>query len=222
MRCLEVMFHFLLLKIKSMKKTIYIYRHGQTDLNKNHIVQGSGVDSSLNEKGRWQAQSFFNKYEKLGFDVILTSALKRTHETVGPFLEKNIAWEQFSEINEISWGIHEGKSSRPEMVNEYKTITNGWTSGNLDLRIPQGESAFELGERLTRFIKHLKARKEEKILVCSHGRAMRALICLMHDFPLTEMQAFSHHNTGLYIAHYQEGKFEFVLKNDISHLKNEN
>jgi probable phosphoglycerate mutase len=31
------------------KKTIYLIRHGQTDFNKQGIVQGSGVDSSLND-----------------------------------------------------------------------------------------------------------------------------------------------------------------------------
>ncbi|HNU42529.1 MAG TPA: histidine phosphatase family protein, partial [Cyclobacteriaceae bacterium] len=32
-------------------KKIYIIRHGQTDFNLKGIVQGSGVDSSLNVRG---------------------------------------------------------------------------------------------------------------------------------------------------------------------------
>ncbi|MEM6877731.1 MAG: histidine phosphatase family protein, partial [Bacteroidota bacterium] len=35
-----------------LKQTVYIVRHGQTDYNLRGIVQGSGVDSSLNDTGR--------------------------------------------------------------------------------------------------------------------------------------------------------------------------
>lgn len=202
-----------------MSKTIYIFRHGQTDLNKNHIVQGSGVDSSLNKKGREQAELFYEKYHSIDFEVILTSKLQRTHQTVSPFFQKNIPWEQFPEINEICWGIHEGKSSEPWMIKQYKQLTSNWSAGKFHEKIENGESAFEMGERLQKFIGILKARPENKILVCSHGRAMRALICLMNGLPLNHMQDFKHHNTGLYLAHYHRDKFEFELNNDISHLE---
>jgi len=43
-----------------MAKTIYFIRHGETEYNKLGIVQGSGVDSELNENGRAQAQAFYN------------------------------------------------------------------------------------------------------------------------------------------------------------------
>ncbi|HYG15236.1 MAG TPA: histidine phosphatase family protein, partial [Bacteroidia bacterium] len=41
------------------KKTIYLVRHGETEFNRMGIVQGSGVDSELNETGRKQADLFF-------------------------------------------------------------------------------------------------------------------------------------------------------------------
>lgn len=39
-------------------KKIYIIRHGQTDFNLKGIVQGSGVDSSLNDFGVAQSRAF--------------------------------------------------------------------------------------------------------------------------------------------------------------------
>ena len=36
-------------------KTLYIVRHGQTDLNKQGIVQGRGMNTDLNDEGRKQA-----------------------------------------------------------------------------------------------------------------------------------------------------------------------
>ena len=36
-------------------KTFYIIRHGETDLNRQGIIQGRGMNTDLNEKGAAQA-----------------------------------------------------------------------------------------------------------------------------------------------------------------------
>ncbi|MFW5879460.1 MAG: histidine phosphatase family protein, partial [bacterium] len=63
-----------------MLKTIYLIRHGQTDYNKKGIVQGSGIDASLNDLGRQQAEAFYDAYRNMPFDKIYISDLKRTKE----------------------------------------------------------------------------------------------------------------------------------------------
>ena len=59
-----------------MTKEIYIIRHGETDLNRQGIVQGSGVDPSLNNTGRQQAESFFRMYHQHPFELVITSTLR--------------------------------------------------------------------------------------------------------------------------------------------------
>jgi len=201
-----------------MKKTIYLIRHGQTDYNLKGIVQGGGVDSDLNDTGRQQARAFFESYAHLQFETVLTSRLKRTHQTVAPFIDRGLPWEQFEEINEMDWGIHEGKPSSPDMHVEWKTVTDSWESGDYHARITGGESAWELGERLLRFIRHLQERPEQHLLVCSHGRAMRGLVCLMQELELRDMSRFRHSNTGLYLAEWDTERFYFHLENDLKHL----
>jgi probable phosphoglycerate mutase len=201
-----------------MRKNIYIVRHGQTDYNKMHIVQGSGVDSSLNAVGQQQALAFYQKYKAVDFEVILTSKLVRTHQTMGRFIESGLAWEQFSEINEMAWGIHEGKKSTPAMMEEYRSMTNAWKQGDYNARITGGESALELSQRLNIFIDHLKGRSEKNILICSHGRAMRCLMTLLKQDFLYNMEEYPHANTGLYLVDYTPDLFQFQLENDLSHL----
>ena len=65
---------------------------------------------------------FFEKYKNEGFESVLTSTLKRTHQTVAPFLELDINWEQHAEIDEMNWGVHEGKKAEPWMIEEYKKL----------------------------------------------------------------------------------------------------
>ncbi|MDF1864341.1 MAG: histidine phosphatase family protein [Saprospiraceae bacterium] len=202
-----------------MKKRLFLVRHGQTDFNLKGIIQGGGVDSSINEKGREQAQAFFEKYKNEDFEAVLTSKLKRTHQTVAPFLDLNLHWEQHGEIDEMNWGIHEGKKPEPSDVEEYKTLMQSWANEDYHARLEGGESAFELGQRLSKFIQHIKLRKEKKLLICSHGRAMRGLLCLLDGQTLSKMQNYEHKNTGLYIVDYQLDKFEFKLINDRSHFE---
>ena len=201
-----------------MKKTIYLIRHGETELNRLHIVQGSGVDSSLNDKGRGQGRAFYNCYKDLDFQLVMTSALKRTAETVADFIEVGTPWIAYPELNEMGWGIHEGKSGEPWMKDEYERVNGAWSSGDFSARMEEGESAAELAERLSRFIEILKKRPEERILICSHGRSISALMCLLKNWSLTEMRQFKTHNTALYIAHFDGEKFEFEVESDRAHL----
>lgn len=200
-------------------KTVYILRHGQTDFNLQGIVQGSGVDSSLNETGRTQAHHFYERHATVPFQVVLTSALKRTWETVAGFIQAGIPWEKHPEINEMSWGSHEGKKGTPESIEEYRAIKDGWGLGEIDGRIGGGESAREMGVRLQKFIDHLPEREEDVILICSHGRAMCGLVTLMMGRPIDRMNELIHSNTGLWRASLQaDGHWHFDLQNDRTHL----
>lgn len=201
-----------------MSKKIYLIRHGETDYNRQGIVQGSGVDSSLNDKGRRQAALFHERYGHLPFELIVTSKLKRTHETVAHFLAGDAPHVKLADINEMSWGGHEGKKSTPAMIEEYQTIKDGWALGQIDGRIAGGESAREMSLRLARFIEFLRERPESLILVCSHGRAMCGLVTLMKGKPINCMNELAHSNTGLWLAEQTEADFTFHLENDREHL----
>lgn len=201
-----------------MDKTIYFIRHGQTELNRLQIVQGSGVDSDLNDFGRAQAKAFYDYYENYDFDLIITSALKRTFQTVSPFIDRNIPHESWAEINEINWGIHEGKESKSWMVEAYNEMVGQWAIGNFDASLEEGESAKQLADRINSFLESIKKRTEKSILVCTHGRALRCLMCLVKGQHLCEMETYTHSNTGLFKVHWKANKFIVELENDTRHL----
>ena len=92
-----------------MNKTLYIVRHGQTDLNKRGIVQGRGMDTNLNDEGRKQARQFFEAYGDIPFDKIYISALRRTQQSIQQFIDLGIPFEKLSGLDELAWGIHEGQ-----------------------------------------------------------------------------------------------------------------
>ena len=203
-----------------MAKSFFFIRHGQTDYNKNHIVQGSGVDSILNELGRIQARQFYDHYKDEGFELVISSQLKRSIETIQSFVEElGVPHEVHADINEISWGVHEGKIGTLKMKQTYDDMTAQWQSGNFDAHLEGAESARQLSVRCTRFIEYIKTLKQEKVLICSHGRTLRCLMCLMKGEHLREMENYGHHNVGLFQAEYDDGQFRFLLENDVSHRK---
>ena len=201
-----------------MTKNIYIIRHGETEYNKIGIVQGSGVDTDLNDTGRAQAAAFYSHYQHIDFQLIITSKLKRTAQTVAPFLAKGIPHVATSLINEINWGAHEGKKSSPESRENYRQTVARWNNGDYTAHTTDGQSAESLGNALTQFLAELQSRPEQNILVATHGRTLRALICLLKKEPLSNMDKYDHFNTGLVLAHIENGVFSVTIENDISHL----
>jgi probable phosphoglycerate mutase len=201
-------------------KKIYIVRHGQTDYNLQNIVQGSGVDSSLNQRGIAQAKAFFEHYRDVPFDKIYTSSLKRTRETVQNFIDLGIPSESLSGLNEICWGNKEGFKITPNEDQYYHYMLKEWQLGNTSLKIEGGESPDDVVKRMRPAVDHIMSKDNERtILVCMHGRAIRILLCILLDIPLKSMDTFEHENLCLYLLHYTDGTFTIKLHNDVSHLR---
>lgn len=205
----------------SDKKTIYLTRHGETEFNRLGIVQGSGVDSALNDKGRQQAELFFEHYGNLHFDRVYTSTLQRTYQSVQRFIEdKQHPHTAFEGLDEIKWGIYEGKPSTPEQKAVYLAMVRKWQSGDLKHSIPGGENPIELQERQKPVLQHILAQQQEQqILICMHGRALRSFLCLMMETPLSQMDRYGHRNLGLYLIRYENNKFFIEKENDGKHLQ---
>jgi probable phosphoglycerate mutase len=199
---------------------LYIIRHGETDFNKRGIVQGRGVDSDLNEIGKRQAHQFYKAYHHIEFDKIITSTLKRTHQTVDAFINKGIPWEQRDGFDELDWGVNEGREATKEMKEEFYQLTKSWMNGHLHLKFPGGESPIEVNERQNQVLQQLIEQHQNfnKILICMHGRAMRLLLCQLLDLPLSNMDNFPHSNVSLYRLKYKDGKFEMLDFNKTDHF----
>ncbi len=204
------------------QKIIYLVRHGETDFNRRGVVQGSGIDSDLNELGQAQAAAFYESYQNTNFDKVYTSALKRTQQSVRQFLEKGLPHEAYSQLNEISWGIREGKIPNYTDNDYYKMLTESWSGGQTNLQADGGESPEDVTVRLQEMINLITSRPNEKlILVACHGRAIRILLTMLLNKPLTEMDTFPHSNLGLYEIHYEEQtkQFSVVRTNNTAHLE---
>jgi probable phosphoglycerate mutase len=199
-------------------KKIYIVRHGQTDYNLKGIVQGSGVNASLNENGKKQAQQLFEAYKHIPFDCIYTSALSRTQETIQSFLDMGVSHIVSKALNEISWGSMDGKIDTHEKDNAYWQMIALWKQGQLDVKEGDGESPIDVVNRLKPLILEWEQSLSQNMLICMHGRAIRILLSILLSTPLKDMDKYTHANCCVYELEWDKKSWKLVASNVQKHL----
>ena len=205
--------------IYMIEKEIYIVRHGQTDLNAQGIVQGRGVNAPLNALGNQQANAFYQVYKHVPFDAFYSSSLLRAKQTIEPFLKPGIPYFADPRLDEISWGDMEGKAGFTDHSELFAELIKEWKGGNVYYKFPGGESPFDLQQRQLSFIEDLKATPYKRILIATHGRFIRILMCTFTETPLTEMDNFEHANLCLYkVDLLSNGNFKIAEHNNQAHL----
>ena len=184
-------------------------------------MQGSGIDAPLNEVGQQQARAFYEAYHDVPFQHVYTSALQRSIQSVQSFLDDGLPHTKLAGLNEISWGVKEGKVPTSDEHSYFREMIEGWKEGEVDRAIEGGESPVMVQERQREALNHILAQQEEElILICMHGRAIRIFLCLMLNRDLRHMDDYPHHNLGLYLLTYDYDTQRFTLErtNDTSHL----
>ena len=90
---------------------IYLVRHGQTDWNKNNLMQGQ-TDVELNETGESQAIQTAQKLKDFQFSLIYSSPLKRTIRTANIIKgNSNLDIILDERLKERSFGDFEGQNN---------------------------------------------------------------------------------------------------------------
>ena len=85
---------------------IYIVRHGETDWNKEHRIQGH-VDIPLNDQGKLDAKKAKDKLKKVKFDVVFSSPLSRAYETAKIITDNEIIIDKrlMEPLKDVTTGI---------------------------------------------------------------------------------------------------------------------
>lgn len=183
-------------------------------------VQGSGIDSEINERGHRQAMQLYNYYKHVEFSAICTSLLKRSQQTVLPFLkEKRATFISTSALNEISWGKLEGLPTTGEVREQILLANYEWSKGNTSYAVPFGESPEQVWQRAKAFLEDIRNKfPRGNVLICTHGRTLRVILSMLLGYGLENMHLFCHYNTGVNILKNEGTLFWAIKLNDISHL----
>ena len=164
---------------------LYIMRHGKTDWNAKHRLQGR-EDIPLNEEGREMARAAKAAHSDLHFDICYCSPLIRAKETAEIFLSgTDTPIVTDNRLREMSFGIYEGTehvTQTPECPVytlfkdpvHYKAVN-------------EAESLEELYARTGNFIKEVLTPEyvaAKNILIVAHGGMNCSIINQYENIPL--------------------------------------
>lgn len=166
---------------------LYIMRHGKTDWNAKHKLQGH-ADIPLNEEGRQMAEKAGEEYDGPAFDVCYCSPLVRAKETAEIFLKgTHTPIIADPRLIEMSFGVYEGIENSFQIpdcpINELFNDPEHYEP------VKDGESLQELFARTGEFVEEViePLMKEEKnVLIVGHGAMNASIIGRIRKTPLKD------------------------------------
>jgi len=173
-----------------MECLLFLFRHGETDWNRQGRLQGH-TDTLLNATGLVQAEALTERLRPHRLDAVVSSDLARAW-TTGRIVAEGLGVPLISEpgLREANIGEAEGLYW-PEVKSRFgETLTERWFTDD-DAAFPRGLAA------LRRFVTEQPYRR---VGVSTHGAMVRQL--MKHALPPGSPPARTR-NTVLYILQYQ-------------------
>ena len=163
-----------------MKKWLFLFRHGETDYNKEHRFQGH-LDIPLNQEGREQAKRLTQPLRWLECQEILSSDLSRAAETAqiaGSPL--GIPIFKTPGLREAFLGDAQGLTSAELEARFGETLVHRWRSpyrSDADVSYPGGETGTEVLARVLDALHcHLQQSSASRIGIATHGGVIRRVV----------------------------------------------
>ncbi|HHP7238211.1 histidine phosphatase family protein [Longibacter sp.] len=202
---------------------LYFARHGETEYNRKGIVQGSGIDSILNDTGRRQADLLGQRFAADPVDALYSSTLTRARQTaeiVASHLS-GVARRELDDLNEMSWGRMEGAPPSDERNRKLEHIKAKWSDGHYGHAVPGGESILDVQSRAIRAARQIvNTAPGQTVLTITHGRFLRVLLSSICDgYDLSHMASLGHDNTCVNRIVFNGDLFTADILNCTAHLQ---
>ena len=155
---------------------LYVVRHGQTDWNKEHKVQGI-TDIPLNAKGRKDAEELIPLVKELKLDIVISSPLARARETAKIITNGNYPINTDDRIKERDWGLNEGAPL---------SDVDKWDCWDvvLNTRVQNIEPVQDFMYRVSSFIEEIKHKyKDRNVLIVTHSAVSRVIHYMLEQIP---------------------------------------
>ncbi|KAM6977420.1 6-phosphofructo-2-kinase/fructose-2,6-bisphosphatase 1 isoform 2-T2 [Aplochiton taeniatus] len=171
---------YYLMNIHVTPRSIYLSRHGESELN---LVGRIGGDTGLSARGAEYAAALakFIKGQKIKDLKVWTSHMKRTIQTAEAL---GVQYEQWKALNEIDAGVCE-ELTYEEIQEKHPEEFALRDQDKYRYRYPKGESYEDMVHRLEPVIMELE--RQENVLVICHQAVMRCLLAYFTDKTADEL-----------------------------------
>jgi|688.fasta_scaffold23319_12 probable phosphoglycerate mutase len=212
------------------QKTIYFFRHAQSDENINQNKNIHVRDQYLTEAGKLQATQLAERVKSLQIPVLISSTLTRSKETVkiiSSIVDVTVCYSDlFIEKQKPSSIIGQVRQESAILA-----IEQQWTNSLFEpnIQIEDGDSYDSILARAEQAIEFLKSSSEQVLGVVTHQFFLNALIikAILGDSLTPEIykrlqEQYWLENTGIVILHYHPDYlytgWKLITYNDTAHL----
>jgi probable phosphoglycerate mutase len=175
---------------------IYLARHGETDWNVEHRLQGS-IDTPLNATGRQQAAKLAERLKGVRLDAVYSSTLSRSRETA-EIVRGSVPLTALAGLNERRLGKFEGRrtdASDPATASEYEKRRD-----RPDDALDGGESLDQFFERVQAALTAIKAEHPSgAVLIVGHGATNQMILRVLLSLTVEQARSFEQGNGELYM-----------------------
>ncbi len=171
-------------------RVLFLVRHGETDWNREHRIQG-WTDVPLNEEGLRQAQHLAESLRSYNPRRVFTSDLLRSRQT-GEILSQHLGLPLTIDhrIREVHRGELDGFLVDLARL-EYPEFFEAWERTPYDARPPGGESARDAEERVRAFLRDWWPCLDHAVIV-GH-RLLNMVFLQLLSGPVEDPQVFFRH-----------------------------
>lgn len=195
-----------------MNKTFYIFRHGETDWNKEKRIQGN-TDTQLNENGIIQARNLASKFENIPLEVIYSSDLQRAQKTASFIIDKyKIPLYLDKNLREMRYGDAEGMylgHIKEAFGEDLWNRIHSFKTENNNICFPNGESRLEARARLKSVINQIITNTSYNVIgISTHGGSLRNIL---HSFLPDDHEVLPIPNCIVYKFEYNKEQNKFIV-----------
>ncbi|MGQ0573713.1 MAG: histidine phosphatase family protein [Pseudonocardia sp.] len=152
---------------------LILVRHGQTDANVRGALDSRPPGEPLNERGHAQAHALARRLSGTPITAVYASHATRAQQTAAPLAATlGLDVVAIDGVQEVFVGDLEGREDVEARAAFERVYARFWT-GELDARLPGGESAADLRARFVPAVEKIVDGAEGDVVVVSHGAAVR-------------------------------------------------
>ena len=157
-----------------MTLRLLLARHGRTAANATHVLDSRLPGSALDDHGRAQAELLARRLATWPIRAVHASRATRAQQTAAPVAAAlGFPVGVVDGVHEVDLGDMEGRNDEAALET-FAEVYAGWWRGDLDARMPGGESAAEVRARFLPALAGLvDGATGGDVLLVSHGAAVR-------------------------------------------------
>jgi broad specificity phosphatase PhoE len=199
---------------------LYVVRHAEAEANKLRYFNGH-IDGDVSENGQVQLERLKERCKAIDFDRVYSSPLLRAYKTAqAANADHGLPIATLDGLKEIYGGRWEGEcfDDIPSLFPEENRV---WVEQPWLFAPQGGETMRQVYDRIwDTMLGIVKENIGLRVLVASHGCAIRNFICRAAGRPLEQLNDVEwFENTSISIVDFDEGLSPHVVcVNDASHL----